>query len=146
MLGYQDLLKVVKKVQSTGGLDCDEKSICDYQDMIGHSAVEDLQELSRGEYKEAFYRVYGASYGVVEALKYYSKNSKYICDMIEKIDDIQYMLTKETEKAKKSHETAETFRQGYENSLNEIKDLKALNEKQAAEIITLKARLYDLMQ
>ena len=40
MKQYEDLVKLVKRVQATGGMDTDEASVCDYQDMIGHSSDE----------------------------------------------------------------------------------------------------------
>lgn len=153
MSGYTELVKLLKKVQASGGLNCDEASICDYQDMIGHSSIEQLKELSNGDYKEAFYRVYCLAYGVIVTLRFYCQNSTkienvlrerdgYVCD----IEDLQDKLNKAKAESDKNLDLFSKAHEGYIKVCQEKDDIqKALNLAND-EIVRLKARLFDLME
>ena len=153
MKGYEDLVKTLNHIQSSRGMDCSPEAICDYQDMIGHSSIEQLAELANSDIlKEAFYKVYGEAYGTVEAIKFFCKNGQKIQDILAtnadqtaEIDRLNFLLTeqkKDTEAQKKAREEIQS----------EYATLANQNMKQAAEIETLKAqmqelkaKLYDLM-
>lgn len=152
MKGYEDLVKLVKHVAATGGLDCDEKSICDYQDMIGHSSIEQLQELSNGTYQHAYYRVYGAAAGVIEAIKFYCQNSEKIMEILKERDGLLCDVEDLREDLQKKQDTAEKFHIGFLEAKKETetvkKDLEAAQaeiSQRDEEIRNLKAKLYDLM-
>lgn len=152
MKGYNELVNLLNTVQATGGLDCDTASVCEYQDMIGHSTDDELRELSNGSCREAFYRVYGLSYGTTAAITFYLNHSQKIYDwQIEKedlsvdLDEAREKITAIEKKAKKNFETAENFRAEWEKEKAEKE--KAEKELAAAqdEIIRLKAMLFDCM-
>lgn len=152
MKGYNDLVELIKKTQSTGGLFVDDNAVVEYQDMIGHSTEEQLAELANGVYKEAFYRVYGVAYGVIEAIRFHCKHGEKIIDIIRRNDELQAdvedltdTLKKKDKQISEKQETAEKFRQGYEKALADIKAAQARAEKAEAENIALKAKLYDFM-
>lgn len=153
MKGYEELVKLLNRVQATGGLDVDEKSICEYQDMIGHSTQEQLRELANGNLKESFYRVYGHSYGTVETIRFFTQNSDKIynillerdglkADLEEKQDELEAQKKKTEEnwnKAQKMHEAWMNEKAEKEQAQDDLK-------KAQEEIIRLKARLFDLME
>lgn len=152
MKQYEDLVALLKKVQTTGGLDCDQASICDYQDMIGHSTQEQLKELSNGVYISTFYRVYGLAYGTTEAIKFYMQNSDKVYNLMLDRDSLKCDLEEMTDKydhamleVKKNFDTAARMRDEWEKEKTEKENVKKDLEKAQAEIIELKAKLYDLM-
>ena len=153
MKEYKDLLELVKRVQATGGMDTDEKSVCDYQDMIGHSTDDQLRELANGDYKHAFYRIYGCAYGTVGAIQFFTQHSdkldQILRDRDEAICDREDALVK---LEKQKEKVAENFLKA-QNAIDDLEKEKAARletekELQAAqdEIIRLKARLFDLME
>ena len=155
MKGYEDLVKLIKKVQSEPGhvLDLNEAAICDYQDMIGHSTEEQLKELANGTYKETFYRVYGVAAGTVEAIRFFGKNSNKIYEILlerdEAIADRDEALEKiaeEKRKAEQAFNTSCKFQASYSDTLKEKQELEKKLEAAQDEIIKLKARLFDLME
>lgn len=152
MKGYEDLLKLVKRTQVTGGLDINEESIVEYQDMIGHSTIEQLQELSNSEFKETFYRVYGHSYGTVEAIKFYCKNSEWMLSRLEEIDNLteennslSVAFKEQVEMFKHQIELTEKAQRERDHNAALIAEQKERIDAQEREIITLKAKLYDMM-
>lgn len=152
MKGYTELIELIKRTQATGGLDVDEKSICEYQDMFGHSTEEQLAELSNGVYKEIFYRIYGYAYGTVAAIRFHCQHGEKILNICRRndelnadVEDLTDTLKKKEEQIAKKQETAEKFQQGYEKALNDIKAAEDKAAKLEAENIALKAKLYDLM-
>lgn len=152
MKEYKDLCELLKKVQATGGMDCDQKSICDYQDMIGHSSEEQLADLANGIYKEAFYRVYGISYGTIEAIRFHCKHGEKIAAILEENDslkcDYEALNIKYIDTDKKYHDAigkAESARQDALQKDSEIEALKRELEAIKANNTELKAKLYDLM-
>ena len=146
MKGYEELVKLLNRVQATGGLDVDEKSICEYQDMIGHSTQDQLRELANGNLKESFYRVYGHSYGTVEAIRFFTQNSNKMYDLLLERDELKADLeiaNKDIDKymleSSKNYKAMIQERQEKEQAQDDLK-------KAQDEIIRLKARLFDLME
>lgn len=152
MKGYEDLLKTVKAVQSSGIMEITEQAILDYQDMIGHSTEEQLDELSKGTYKEAFYRVYGAAAGVIEAIRYYRRHSPAILEDQERIADLESVrdnLLKHNKSMEKEVEDwkdrTEKCRKAWEDAEKEKIELAKRIDELEAKNQELKAKLYDLM-
>ena len=152
MKGYEDLVKTLKMMQASHIMDCNMEAVCEYQDMIGHSSIEQLEELANGSYKESFYRLYGIAYGTIEAIKFHCNHGQKIREILEtnadqtaEIDRLNFLLTeqkKDTDAQKKAREEIQS----------EYATLADQNMKQTAEIETLKAqmqelkaKLYDLM-
>lgn len=153
MKGYEDLVKLLQHVQATHGFDTDEKTVCDYQDMIGHSSEEQLTELANGAYKESFYRIYGCAYGTIEAIKFFTKHGEKILAMLSENADLKCDLEIAEDNAKKNFDLAEKNRQSWieeKNRANNAENQITEKEKEIAslqdEIIRLKARLYDLIE
>lgn len=152
MKQYEDLVALLKKVQTTGGLDCDQASICDYQDMIGHSTADQLRELANGVYSGAFYRVYGISYGTLESIKFYMQNSNKVYDILLERDNAVIDRDEALEKLEnQKQKIADNFLKA-QNAMDAAEEEKAARlkaeedlKKAQAEIIELKAKLYDLI-
>lgn len=152
MKNYEDLVELLKKVQATGGLDCDQASVCNYQDMIGHSTADQLRELANGVYSGAFYRVYGISYGTLESIKFYMQNSDKVYNILLERDGLKCDLEEEKEKTEKAKKEAAKnadlmckARDEWEKEKTEKEKAQKELEKAQAEIIELKAKLYDLI-
>lgn len=154
MKEYEDFVQLLKEVQGSCGhiLNCSNESICEYQDMIGHSSEEQLTELANGIYKETFYRVYGLAYGTCEALRFYVKHSEKINEILAKNSDLEADL--EAEKFYREEDKKEIMRlkslcnQAAREKEENDKKLKKAEEEikaQAEEIKELKAKLYDLI-
>lgn len=152
MTGYKELMELVKEVQASGILKTDEASIVEYQDMIGHSTEEDLEELSNGMYKEAFYRVYGAAAGVIEAIRFYHKHGQKMIDMRDRLYMLETEDEKQREKIEKLQEIGsewiektEKMRQAWEAEKAAKMEALARIAELEAEAQALKAKLYDMM-
>ena len=145
MKGYEDLVKLVKEVQTSGILNVDMQKICEYQDMIGHSSDEQLTELARGDYKEAFYRVYDLSYGITETIRFYYSHSAKIEELKYKVSELQADLEDAKKLSEDRFHTCEKFRDKYDDMLTKNNDMHKENERLTAENLTLKAKLYDMM-
>ena len=146
MKGFEELTALIKKVQATGIIDTSEKAIIEYQDMIGHSAIEQLQELSRGRYTETFYRVYGHAYGTIEAIKFYRDHSTWSYNLQAERADYKADRDDWERKAHTAEETAKKYNELFHEENQKALALKKTAERQEKEIIVLKAKLYDLMQ
>ena len=145
MKDYKDLVQTVKTIQSSHIMDCSEQAVCDYQDMIGHSSEEELEELANGAFIETFYKVYGQAYGTAEAIKFYCRHS-------EKIRNIQTDLSEtecDRDRYKALYEDQKKLSDKFHSETCEAEqkahDLEVENTKLNKEIIKLKAKLYDLM-
>lgn len=152
MKGYEDLVKTLALIQSSHIMNCTPEAVCDYQDMIGTSTVEQIKELSNGVYKETFYKLYDVAYGTIATIKYYLNNSDNVMKILEEkadqeaeIEELKFFLS-EQEKT-----TIEQKKQRIEAEKNAA-ELQKINEEQTAEIEALKAqmqelkaKLYDLM-
>ena len=152
MKGYEDLVTLLRKVQATGGMDCDQESVCEYQDMIGHSTEDQLAELSNGSYKRAFYRVYGEAYGVIEAIQFYCNHGEKITKIIRQNDELNLDLEDLKEDIAKKDALIFAKDQHINELISDIDkkstDIKKVTEraeKAEQENILLKAKLYDLM-
>lgn len=145
MKNYNDLVELLKKVQATGGLDLDQASICDYQDMIGHSSIEQLEELANGNYKESFYRIYDAAYGTMETLRFYINHGEKIQAIIEECEYWQEQTKEAEEKARSNFQSFEKYLNLHSKEKARNDGLKSVIKAKDQEIIELKAKLYDLM-
>lgn len=156
MKKYEDLVKLLKEVQRTGMMKTDSESVCNYQDMMGHSSEEQLSELANGDYRESFYRVYAESFGITETLRFYTRHSNCIekivlerdqllCDLeTEKELKDKYLTSTETLR-KNLKETSDALGETMEKLYSTEKEKDEIIKSQAAEITELKAKLYDLM-
>lgn len=152
MKEYKDLLETLRNIQATGGMDVSNEAVCDYQDMIGHSCEEDLEELANGNYKEAFYRVYGVAYGTVEAIRFHCKHGKKIIELFDRIADLETLSNTQADRINSLEkineewiERTEKTRQAWEKAEKEkIELLKKIDELEAKNQ-ELKAKLYDLI-
>lgn len=139
--------ELINFINANGGamIATDVESVCMYQDIIGHSTIEENADASNGENKELFYRIYGIAYGTVAAIKFHCQYSNKICELIDTKNDFEAALDIKTaeviqankkiselidEKNKLSFELADANNRlkGYENTVKE-----------------LKVKLYDLM-
>lgn len=152
MLGYEDLVKTLKEVQATGIMDTKTETVCNYQDMIGHSTVGQLRELATGQHKEAFYRVYCQACGVIETLRFYFENSEAITAYREQIADQEAEIESLHGRLDTAEEIRDHFIKEHGNACNgwtqrtaELKDAQDEIKTLKRETIELKARLYDMM-
>lgn len=152
MLGYEDLVKTLKEVQATGIMDTKTETVCNYQDMIGHSTVGQLRELATGQHKETFYRVYCQACGVIETLRFYFENSEAITAYREQIADQEAEIESLHGRLDTAEEIRDHFIEEHGNACREWASASAEIKKRDAEIealkreaIELKARLYDMM-
>jgi len=148
---YESLEELLREVKATGGLDTDIDFIVHVQDLIGHSSLEDLDRLSH-EYKETFYRVYDEAEGIQATIKFFAEYSNFSVKLREELaeaeadrDKLQHLYNEERKSSlefarERNEKEAENIR-----ITAEANDLRRENEALKAEMIALKARLYDLM-
>lgn len=152
MKGYEDLVKTLKHIQSSHVMDCTPEAVCEYQDMIGTSTLEQVHDLANGIYKNTFYKVYDLAYGTEATIRFYLDNSDKIARiMIEKaeqeaeIEKLNFLLEeqkKDTEAQKKIKEEAQSeYAKVAQENMKQASEIESLK----AEMQALKARLYDLM-
>ena len=152
MKKYNTLEELLKEITSTRRFDIDTEAAIQYQDLIGHSNLQELGQLANGDYKEMFFNIYQVAYGTIEAIKFWAKHSNYCID-----------LRYEKDEATARKEIAEAELKARTDDYNTISGLltnanKAIEEMhevqkaaqieldaQRAEIVALKAKLYDLM-
>lgn len=146
MLGYNDLVALLKRVKATRGLDTDMESVCNYQDMIGHSTDEELSELSNGEYKSEFYWVYSTAHRIEDTLNFYMHHSDKIFELRVQCDDLKCTNEELSDELVKRKAELSDISCKYMQSEKENAELEKENAALNAEIIKLKARLYDLME
>ena len=144
MLGYNDLKKEIAKVVRTGSIETTEEKAIEYQDMIGHSNFEELQEAAN-DHKGAFYKIYATAYGITETLKFFRQNDYQILQVLQERDTMEY----ERDNYKEQFETRKAdclkLMDKLDETENENQRLTEENEKMKDEIIRLKARLFDYM-
>lgn len=156
MKDYKDLVKLVNMSAATGGLDITNEAICEYQDMIGHSSIEQLNDLANGPQKETFYRVYGVAYGTIAAIKFYCENSKRLAEIIEEHDEARLDAEEEAERQKEAAERWEArYNEQFERReeaekaglriIDEKSELQTQLEEAQREIVELKVKMFDLM-
>lgn len=148
---YENLEELLKEVRTTRGLDTSIEFIVHVQDLIGHCCIEDLDRLSH-EYKQTFYWVYDEAEGIEETIKFFAEHSNFATKLQEDLseaeadrDKYQFLLKEEEKKSlqyAKERNEAEAKANKTEKALA---DLEAKNKVLEDELITLKAKLYDLM-
>ena len=173
MKDFEALKALVKNVARTGILDTSEKAIVDYQDMIGHSTLEELHAIANsenGEEKRAFYRVYAEAAGVINAIKYYRDNSNFIQEKLfdqyqqgfddgkatqKRLDEIDAKVALDEKQAqvefwqaeaKQNRDEADLYKDSADENRREATRQAKEIEALQAEIIRLKAKLFDLME
>lgn len=147
--------ELCRRVAATHMLDkLDDDTVVAYQDLIGHATMEENKELSNDSaLMETFYWIYGAAYGTMAAIKFYMQNSNKVENILaerdtykadyEGLKETKRLLGEQLETAKKN---SETLCDKLYEAKQEIDDtLKKLKTKDA-EIVELKAKLYDAMQ
>ena len=146
--------ELCKSLSRTNFMDVSEEAIVEYQDLIGHASVEENRELANDPaLMESFYRIYGVAYGTVAAIKFYMMNSEHVVQMKLENANLKNDLDESREmwdKATKSETFWRNKADEYKGKLAEAKrDMegteKSLLEKDA-EIIALKARMYDMSE
>lgn len=152
MKGYKELLETVKMIQATGGMDIGNDAVCEYQDMIGHSSIEQLEELAAGNCREAFYRLYDAAYGTISTLRFYwqhSEKAQALQEAAQAADRERMRIRDYAETADKELERRAKVISDQEDKIIEAEEKATAAEQRAkaaeAESIQLKAKLYDLM-
>lgn len=145
MKDYNDLVKLINRVNASRCIETDTESVCSYQDMIGHSTEEQLTELANDDKtRRAFYWIYSLCYRVDDLLTFYVKHDENI-----------FKLRLERDTLLNDKEELQSYRKTYEQSINDLEDdlhaekekrenAESENERLKAEIIKLKAKLYDL--
>lgn len=148
---YNNLKELLKEVKATRGLDTNIEFIVHVQDLIGHSSIEDLHNLSQ-EYKETFYWIYDEAEGTEATLKFFAEHSKFSMNLQQQLADAEadrdkYNFLYQEEQKKSLGYAKERNAQEAENIriTAEKNDLRNENEALKAELIALKAKLYDLM-
>lgn len=142
-----------KRVAATRGLDTDMESITQYQDLIGHATLEENADIANTpELTETFYRIYGLAYGTVEAIKYYMNNSNKVIGMRYEIDEYKGVIESLKNAEQVQKERAEDFKgkleeakRDMDGTMNRISLLEGALAERDAEIVQLKAKLFDLI-
>lgn len=148
---YNNLEELLKEVQATRGLDTNIEFITHVQDLIGHSTIDELHDLS-WQYKETFYRVYDEAEGVEATMRFFAEHSRFSTNLQEQLAEAEADRDKYHALWKVEKETAERHAESMQMDDKEIKKLKlkaaedqATIDKLQKELISLKAKLYDLM-
>ena len=148
---YKNLEELLKEVQATRGLDTNIEFITHVQDLIGHSTIDELHDLS-WQYKETFYRVYDEAEGVEATMRFFAEHSRFSTNLQEQLaeaeaDRDKYRHLYETKEAENKN-----IKQDLQNTRNDlgsqdikVHELKKENEELKKEIDHLKAKLYDFM-
>lgn len=146
--------ELCRRVAATHMLDkLDDDTVVAYQDLIGHATMEENKELSNDPaLMETFYWIYGAAYGTVAAIKFYMQNSNKVENILaerdtykadyEGLKETKRLLSEQLETAKKN---SETLCDKLYEAKQEIDDTLEKLKTKDAEIVELKAKLYDLM-
>ncbi len=148
---YEGLFHLLRRC--IHGHDTTIEAICHYQDVFGHSCIEDLEKASESEYKETFWRLYDEAYGTVAMITFYGQHSRYCRDLRERLEDleaeteeqktyIKVCEAKATEEVKRRDDVEQMLRQEKEDHEKDMKYIFELKN----EIIRLKAKLYDMME
>lgn len=152
MKEYKTFEELVKEATARKSFDADLESILHYQDLIGHSTYEDLQELANGDYKEMFYTLFALAEGATAAIKFYAQYSNYCTNLRYDREETAAMLEEKQAAYEKiqveKNEANEKLAAALLETNKVEKELKAEKERteaQATEIQALKAKLYDLI-
>lgn len=148
---YDNLEELLKEVQATRGLDTSIEFITHVQDLIGHSTIDELHDLS-WQYKETFYRVYDEAEGVEATMRFFAEHSRFSLNLQEQLADAEadrdkYQHLYKTEKESRDLDLKELqeLRGKHNKNLTELVNKQREVDELRKELITLKAKLYDLM-
>ena len=148
---YNNLEELLKEVQATRGLDTSIEFITHVQDLIGHSTVDELHDLS-WQYKETFYRVYDEAEGVESTMRFFAEHSKFSLGLQEQLadaeadrDKYQHLYKKESESRDLDIKELQELRGKYNKNLTELVNKQNEVDELKNELTALKAKLYDLM-
>ena len=148
---YENLEELLKEVQATRGLDTNIEFITHVQDLIGHSTIDELHDLS-WQYKETFYRVYDEAEGVEATMRFFAEHSRFSLNLQEQLADAEadrdkYQHLYKTEKESRDLDLKELqeLRGRHNKNLTELVNKQREVDELRKELITLKAKLYDLM-
>jgi chromosome segregation ATPase len=148
---YDNLEELLKEVQATRGLDTSIEFITHVQDLIGHSTIDELHDLS-WQYKETFYRVYDEAEGVEATMRFFAEHSKFSLNLQEQLADAEadrdkYQHLYKTEKESRDLDLKELqeLRGRHNKNLTELVNKQREVDELKKELTTLKAKLYDLM-
>lgn len=145
--------ELTKEVARTGMLDISKEKVVEYQDLIGHTSVEENRELLNSTLMESYLRIYGVAYGTNAALRYYLNNSEAQLDRDRKISgltkDIEGMCKKVSELEKENKELHDLNMENIQiiGKLERERDEWELRYHALEDdVIKLKAKLYDATQ
>ena len=149
-----NLQELVNITAATHGLNTDIESITIMQDIIGHTSIDEVANIANGPHKETFYWIYGECYGTVEAIKYYVNNSEALENMI--CDRIDEAVSEERNKAEKKLQDSKDeclkmcdsrneYRRKFAEASGKLDNAELKIADMEAEIIKLKAMIFDLM-
>lgn len=148
---YNNLEELLKEVQATRGLDTNIEFITHVQDLIGHSTIDELHDLS-WQYKEIFYRVYDEAEGIEATMRFFADHSKFSLNLQEQLADAEadrdkysYLLKMEKDARLQDCKERNQFQAENIKTTAAVNDLKHENEELKKELTELKAKLYDLM-
>jgi len=148
---YNNLEELLKEVQATRELDTNIEFITHVQDLIGHSTIDELHDLS-WQYKETFYRVYDEAEGVEATMRFFAEHSRFSLNLQEQLADAEadrdkYQHLYKTEKESRGLDLKELqeLRGKHNKNLTELVNKQREVDELRKELITLKAKLYDLM-
>lgn len=148
---YNNLEELLKEVQATRGLDTNIEFITHVQDLIGHSTIDELHDLS-WQYKETFYRVYDEAEGVEATMRFFAEHSKFSLNLQEQLadaeadrDKYQHLYKTEKESRQLDLKELQELRGKYNKNLTDLVNKQKEVDELKKELTTLKAKLYDLM-
>ena len=160
-LKEMNLQELVNITAATHGLNTDIESITIMQDIIGHTSIDEVANIANGPHKETFYWIYGECYGTVEAIKYYVNNSETlenrICDRIDEAVSEERNKAEEDQKSGKEEpnhskdeylkmcDSRNEYRRKFAEASGKLDNAELKIADMEAEIIKLKAMLFDLM-
>ncbi len=148
---FEDLFHLLKR--SVNGYMIDEESICHYQDVFGHSSIEQLEEAANGPLRETFWNLYFRAYGAAQAIYFHGQHGVTIQKCKDEIDCLNERLASEeaekTNLIKKNRELEARIEQLKKDldieMFDHVGDRQKLEEAEN-EIIRLKAKLFDFME
>ena len=151
MKGYTELKDLLKEINRSGIIATDQASAVEYQDMLAQLTADQTRELANGELRRAYYRLYDVAAGTLNTIEHYMNTSDKVSAIIEERDAAEQEAEKAREEAKrtkaeleKGREAIATMHTAWMDEKNKNDELQAMLDSCAAEIMKLKARLYDM--
>lgn len=150
MASQYDKIKTAKELTEEvriHGFSTVQEDVCRAQDIFGHSSVGELVEIANGSRQDAFYMILFHIWNWRDATAFYNEHSNpdNVKGLKKELSDCKERLeaTKEqVRKLGKAHTEALENNAKLKNSLDEFEIETKMLE---SEIISLKAKLYDLM-